>query len=65
MRHQDISLVPTLTLFAEDQNASVIFREVFDYARLGGQILFGTDVGYHQMYNPRLEYESLSKAGLT
>ena len=31
---------------------------------MGGDILFGTDVGYHQMYDTRLEYESLRKAGL-
>ena len=65
MKRQNVTLIPTLTLFADAQNASVIFREVVDYAGLGGEILFGTDVGYHQMYNPRLEYESLSKAGLS
>ena len=65
MKQQNVALIPTLTLFAEAQNASVIFREVVDYATQGGEILFGTDVGYHQMYNPQLEYESLDKAGLS
>jgi imidazolonepropionase-like amidohydrolase len=65
MKQQNVGLIPTLTLFAESENASAIFREVVDYATLGGEILFGTDVGYHQMYNPRLEYESLNKAGLS
>ena len=65
MRRQNVALIPTLTLFAETQDASTIFREVMDYAALGGEILFGTDVGYHQRYNPQLEYESLTKAGLS
>ena len=64
MRRQNVALIPTLTLFAEGDNARAIFREVHDYARLGADILFGTDVGFHQMYDTRLEYESLSKAGL-
>ena len=64
MKQSRIALVPTLTLFADAQNASPIFQEVGDYAALGGDILFGTDVGYHQVYDTRLEYESLRKAGL-
>src|SRR5918996_277442 len=66
MRNQNVALVPTLTLFADSGDATPrIFAEVADYHRLGGQILFGTDVGYHSMYEPMLEYESLSKTGLT
>jgi imidazolonepropionase-like amidohydrolase len=65
MKQQNVALIPTLTLFADAPNASVIFRQVVDYATLGGEILFGTDVGYHQMYNPQREYESLNKAGLS
>jgi imidazolonepropionase-like amidohydrolase len=65
MMQARIALVPTLTLFADDaQNAPAIFKEVADYAAQGGDILFGTDVGYHQMYDTRLEYASLGKAGL-
>jgi imidazolonepropionase-like amidohydrolase len=66
MRDQNVALVPTLTLFADSGDATRrIFAEVADYQRLGGRILFGTDVGYHAMYEPTLEYESLAKAGLT
>jgi imidazolonepropionase-like amidohydrolase len=65
MKQARIALVPTLTLFADDaQNAPAIFKEVADYAAQGGEILFGTDVGFHQMYDTRLEYASLGKAGL-
>jgi imidazolonepropionase-like amidohydrolase len=65
MRRQNVTLIPTLTLFADLQNTAEVFREVVDYASLGGEILFGTDVGYHQMYNSELEYQLLAKAGLS
>jgi imidazolonepropionase-like amidohydrolase len=62
MKDQDVALVPTLTLFRGDAE---VVAEVADYEKLGGQILFGTDVGYHTVYEPTREYEFLSKAGLT
>jgi imidazolonepropionase-like amidohydrolase len=66
MRNQNVALVLTLTLFASGGDPTRrIFAEAADYQRLGGQILFGTDVGYHTMYEPTLEYDSLAKAGLT
>ena len=65
MRRQNVALIPTLTLFAAGDNAGKIFREVLDYSALGGDILFGTDVGYHQMYDTRLEFQSLRTAGLS
>lgn len=65
MKQARIALVPTLTLFADDaQGASAIFKEVADYAAQDGDILFGTDVGYHQVYDTRVEYASLQRAGL-
>ena len=50
MRQRKMALIPTLTLFAEDRDAPAIFKEVGDFAALGGDLLFGTDVGFHQMY---------------
>ena len=35
------------------------------FAAVGGQVLFGTDVGYMTAYDPTREYELLAKAGLT
>ena len=35
-----------------------------NYARDGGQILFGTDVGYLKDFDPTAEYEFMSAAGL-
>jgi imidazolonepropionase-like amidohydrolase len=65
MKRQNVAFIPTLTLFGDSGNANEIFREIRDYAALGGDILFGTDVGYHPIYDPRIEYEALKKAGLT
>jgi len=39
--------------------------EVGKFAAIGGQVLFGTDVGYMTDYDPAREYELMSKAGLT
>jgi imidazolonepropionase-like amidohydrolase len=32
---------------------------------MGGQVLFGTDVGYMTDHDPMLEYELMAKAGMT
>jgi imidazolonepropionase-like amidohydrolase len=64
MKQSGTALVPTLTLFVDARDASDIFREVAEYAALGGDILFGTDVGYHQTYDTRIEYAALVDAGL-
>jgi imidazolonepropionase-like amidohydrolase len=65
MKRQNVAFIPTLTLFGDSGNANEIFREIRDYAAMGGDILFGTDVGYHHMYDPRMEYAALNEAGLT
>ena len=69
-----MALIPTLTLFeveakkfgeppAElqgDMDAAV--QQVSAYARAGGQILFGTDVGYTDAYDTTEEYRQLARA---
>ena len=64
MKRQDVALVPTLQLLAADGRREVL-DQVRDYARAGGQILFGTDVGYLSDYRPDREYELMAAAGLT
>jgi imidazolonepropionase-like amidohydrolase len=49
----NMTLIPTL------------LDEVGSYQRMGGQILFGTDVGYLPDYDPSNEYSLMSRAGLT
>jgi imidazolonepropionase-like amidohydrolase len=64
MKAQDMALIPTLNLFGGDQGLYEILDEVHDYARLGGVILFGTDVGYLPDYDPTTEYVLMQSAGL-
>jgi imidazolonepropionase-like amidohydrolase len=61
-----MALVPTLTLLVgpDDHNNPAVVAEVRDYARSGGQILFGTDVGYRSDYSTSREYELMARAGL-
>jgi imidazolonepropionase-like amidohydrolase len=63
LRRQDVALVPTIKLFG-GRFAWDVVDEVRNYARAGGQILFGTDVGYLPDFDPTAEYEFMSAAGL-
>lgn len=64
MREQGMALIPTLKLFSRDRYLFDILDEVRDYARSGGMILFGTDVGYLSDYDPSQEYALMESAGL-
>ena len=64
MKEQDVALVPTLALFAGDRWFFEIQDQVRDFARMGGQVLFGTDVGYLTDYDPQRELMLLAGAGL-
>jgi imidazolonepropionase-like amidohydrolase len=63
MRARNMALVPTLKLFDGRWTWDVL-DQVRDYARLGGQILFGTDVGYIDDFDTTREFELLASAGL-
>jgi imidazolonepropionase-like amidohydrolase len=65
MKAANMALIPTVMLFEGDENIQDILKEVVDYQRAGGQILFGTDVGYLTDYSPAKEYELMARAGLT
>jgi imidazolonepropionase-like amidohydrolase len=65
MKAQDMALIPTLKLFGGSRWLFEILDEVHDYARLGGSILFGTDVGYLTDYDPVTEYVLMQSAGLS
>jgi imidazolonepropionase-like amidohydrolase len=72
-----VALIPTLQLFpyelkrqkvAEDVSQRLVadaVEQVREFAAAGGQVLFGTDVGYMAEYDPTVEYQLLSKAGLS
>jgi imidazolonepropionase-like amidohydrolase len=77
MLDHHMSLTPTLKLWlieARKDNATPEQAEKFaakgaaelgQYQRAGGQILFGTDVGYVTDYDVTEEYRLMSQAGLT
>jgi imidazolonepropionase-like amidohydrolase len=77
MVKQNVSVIPTFKLWyyelaKENVPASVadgLVAETLDQLRAfkagGGNILFGTDVGYMHDYDPTDEYTLMAKAGLT
>jgi len=72
-----ISVVPTLQLWGYEltkQDASrqeiedsthTAEQQLAAFARAGGQVLFGTDVGYMAVHDPTEEYVRMAEAGLT
>lgn len=64
MKANRMAMVPTLKLFGGQPYTKYIQQEVGDYARAGGSILFGTDVGYLTDYDPTEEYALMAGAGL-
>lgn len=63
MKNQNVAMIPTLTLF-RGRFLWDIQDEVRKYARMGGQMIFGTDVGYLPNFDHTQEYELLAGAGL-
>lgn len=69
-----LALVPTLKLWpyeahkaklpsrVVDLGLGDVVRQVRDFAAAGGQVLFGTDVGYMSDYDPTDEYIYMSRA---
>lgn len=64
MKAHGMAMIPTLKLFKGPPYFKFIVKEVGDFFQAGGQILFGTDVGYMKDYDPADEYESMAQAGL-
>jgi imidazolonepropionase-like amidohydrolase len=60
-----MSLVPTLELFSPFGDIDAIVAALGRFRRAGGQVLFGTDVGYRPDYDPTEEYELMKRAGLS
>ncbi|HKV04016.1 MAG TPA: amidohydrolase family protein [Candidatus Acidoferrales bacterium] len=77
LKEHGMSLIPTLKLWgyelhkaeappaAVQQYDAAAAGQLLQYRRAGGQILFGTDVGYMTDYDPSEEYALMSQAGLT
>jgi imidazolonepropionase-like amidohydrolase len=74
LRKHNMALIPTMTLFEVEakksgesavdlaQAITMITKEVKDYSAAGGQILFGTDVGYTDAFDTTEEYRLMSAA---
>ena len=70
----NMSVVPTLQLFGYEMKresveprvvglaADDLVEQVRAYSKAGGQILFGTDVGYMTDYDPTEEYQLMARA---
>jgi imidazolonepropionase-like amidohydrolase len=77
MRSAGVALIPTLKLWKweiERKDISSVFAERYmnialqqlrAYSQAGGEILFGTDVGYMTDYAPTDEYALMAKAGMS
>lgn len=76
LKADDVALVPTLSLFdahlrSEGVPNAVVERFVGNAQQQvkamvagGGQVLFGTDAGYTEVYDTRLEYRLMAGAGM-
>ena len=69
-KRQNIGVTPTLSLFAKLPIPPEIAARLVDnivaqlkgFSENGGTVLFGTDVGYTQIYDTTLEYELMRRA---
>jgi imidazolonepropionase-like amidohydrolase len=76
LKRANMALIPTLTLFdfearkggLSDQNRegwlAQMVAELRAYSQAGGEILFGTDIGYTDHYDTALECTLMSRAGM-
>jgi imidazolonepropionase-like amidohydrolase len=76
MLSQQMSLIPTLKLYKwelERQNLyspghsllSTAIAQLKEFSKMGGQVLFGTDVGYMSDTDPTEEFLFMAQAGLS
>jgi imidazolonepropionase-like amidohydrolase len=77
MKAAHISLIPTLTLFHEEMKKGhaseqstqnfidLLVNQLRKYSSAGGQILFGTDIGYIDHYDTAEGFTLMSRAGMT
>ena len=69
-KQQGVALTPTLSLFAKlpippeiaARVVNNIVNQLKQFSENGGIVLFGTDVGYTQLYDTTLEYELMHRA---
>lgn len=62
MVDREITLIPTLTIFGTSTVAQAQLRR---FHERGGDVVFGTDLGYHTDPDPSSEYWLMERAGMT
>ncbi len=74
MRAADMAVIPTLELFPYELERMALPERIVEaatgdaveqvraYSQAGGQVLFGTDVGYMTDYDPTAEYRLMARA---
>jgi imidazolonepropionase-like amidohydrolase len=67
--HKNMAMIPTLKMFTttvtnDPHYMDPICNEVRQFHLLGGQLIFGTDVGYMGDYSTDMEFVELGKSGL-
>ncbi len=67
--HKNMAMIPTLKMFSttvttDPHYMDPIRNEVHQFHSLGGQLIFGTDVGYMSDYTTEREFTELGKSGL-
>jgi imidazolonepropionase-like amidohydrolase len=77
MKQQHTAVIPTVAMFldeerkfggSEDEKRMVLdhaLRQLKEFFGQGGTVLFGTDVGYTQLYDTTSEYEYMARAGMS
>jgi imidazolonepropionase-like amidohydrolase len=69
-KSQGTALIPTLSLFAKTIGGQALAARLVDsgvnqlkaFSENGGSVLFGTDVGFTEIYDTSLEYELMHRA---
>jgi imidazolonepropionase-like amidohydrolase len=75
MKKRGVALIPTLQLWEYELRhdrgpvrarlAALATEQLEKWNRVGGIVLFGTDVGYHGHYDPAGEYMLMAEAGMS
>jgi imidazolonepropionase-like amidohydrolase len=77
LKRANLALIPTLTLWdfvarggqGTDQEREAwidkMVAELGAYSKAGGEVLFGTDIGYTDHFDTTLEFTLMSRAGMT
>jgi imidazolonepropionase-like amidohydrolase len=61
---RQMTMIPTLKLFSQDNNIAQIRAEVKQFHAMGGRLVYGTDTGFLPDYDQGEEFRQLALSGL-